>query len=81
MALVKVIASNLFGASGQKLAVGTEMTVSEKLAERWEKTGLVEVIAKQEFEVATPSGDAPAEAEAEAEAEAPRRGRKPKSKD
>lgn len=54
MALVKVISSNLFGANSQKLAVGTEITVNDEVAERWEKAGLVEFVANQEFEVATP---------------------------
>lgn len=67
MALVKVIADNLLsGASLEKLEVGKKFNVSDEVAKRWEKAGLVEIL-KTEFEVATPSTDVPEEAKAEAE--------------
>lgn len=67
MALVKVIADNLLsGASLEKLEVGKKFDVSDEVAKRWEKAGLVEIL-KTEFEVATPSTDVPEEAKAEAE--------------
>lgn len=58
MALVKVIADNLLsGASLTKLKPGDKVEVSDSVAERWVKAGLAESAGKQEFEVATPSGD------------------------
>lgn len=58
MALVKVIADNLLsGASLMKLNPGDNVEVSDSVAERWVSAGLAEVVGKQEFEVATPSGD------------------------
>lgn len=67
MALVKVIADNLLsGASLEKLEVGKKFNVSDEVAKRWAKAGLVEIL-KTEFEVATPSTDVPEEAKAEAE--------------
>ncbi|EBK5465792.1 hypothetical protein AHX64_20470 [Salmonella enterica subsp. enterica serovar Montevideo] len=58
MALVKVIADNLLsGASLTKLKPGDNVEVSDSVAERWVSAGLAEVVGKQEFEVATPSGD------------------------
>ncbi|EAB5738127.1 hypothetical protein D5O23_07455 [Salmonella enterica subsp. enterica] len=58
MALVKVIADNLLsGASLMKLKPGDNVEVSDSVAERWVSAGLAEVVGKQEFEVATPSGD------------------------
>lgn len=83
MALVKVIADNLLsGASLEKLEVGKKFNVSDEVAKRWEKAGLVEIL-KTEFEVATPSTDVPEEAKAEAEvaeveAETPRSNRNSK---
>lgn len=56
MALVKVVSNNLFsGANLQKLAVGSQVNVDNSTAEKWEKSGLVEVLEKQTFEVATPA--------------------------
>ncbi|CAH6075493.1 MULTISPECIES: hypothetical protein [Citrobacter] len=58
MALVKVVSSNLFsGANLQKLEVGMTLEVSDDVAERWESTGLVEVIdgGERHIEVAAPA--------------------------
>ncbi|TBM29762.1 hypothetical protein [Hafnia paralvei] len=64
MALVKVVSNNLFsGANLQKLAVGSQVNVDNSTAEKWEKSGLVEVLEKQTFEVATPEKDADAQPE------------------
>ncbi|MCV9377353.1 hypothetical protein [Hafnia alvei] len=64
MALVKVVSNNLFsGANLQKLAVGSQVNVDNSTAEKWGRAGLVEVIEKQTFEVATPSEDADSQTE------------------
>ncbi|AXW87818.1 hypothetical protein AU509_12105 [Lonsdalea britannica] len=56
MALVKVIANNLFaGANFQKLEVGGQVEVSDDVANRWVSAGLAERIGNVSFEVATPS--------------------------
>ncbi|WP_446470631.1 hypothetical protein [Xenorhabdus stockiae] len=55
MALVKVIAGNLFsGASLQNLAVGDVVEVDQATAQRWAQIGLVELLEDRVFEVATP---------------------------
>lgn len=64
MALVKVVSNNLFsGANLQKLAVGSQVNVDNSTAEKWEQAGLVEVLDKQTFEVATPAEGADAQTE------------------
>ncbi|WP_288656554.1 hypothetical protein [Pantoea sp. UBA6567] len=61
MALVKILASNLFaGANFQKLEVGTVYDVDGAIAEKWVKQGKAETSKekggeKLSFEVATPS--------------------------
>ncbi|ELW2864875.1 hypothetical protein QMI71_003193 [Salmonella enterica] len=63
MALVKVIADNLLsGANLRKLEVGSKVEIDSKTAQRWEKSGLVEIVSDDDrvFEVATP-GNNPAE--------------------
>jgi hypothetical protein len=56
MALVKVIASNLFaGADFKRLEVGASIEVSKETADRWIKAGLATLIDDKKFEVATPS--------------------------
>ncbi|WMV74040.1 hypothetical protein [Xenorhabdus griffiniae] len=58
MALVKVIAGNLFsGANLQKLEVGDFAEVDQLTAQRWAAIGLVELIEDRVFEVATPPQD------------------------
>lgn len=64
MALVKVVSNNLFsGANLQKLEVGSQVNVDNSTAEKWGQAGLVEVLEKQTFEVATPAKDAVAQTE------------------
>lgn len=64
MALVKVVSNNLFsGANLQKLEVGSQVNVDNSTAEKWGQAGLVEVLEKQTFEVATPAKDADAQTE------------------
>lgn len=64
MALVKVVSNNLFsGANLQKLAVGSQVNVDNSTAEKWEQAGLVEVLERQTFEVATPEKDADSQTE------------------
>ncbi|MFP1759814.1 DUF7302 family protein [Lonsdalea quercina] len=56
MALVKVIASNLFaGANFQKLEVGSQAEVTDDVADRWVAAGLAERVDAASFEVSTPS--------------------------
>ncbi|QTL40600.1 hypothetical protein ACNFJN_04660 [Xenorhabdus budapestensis] len=60
MALVKVIAGNLFsGASLQKLAVGDMVEVDQATAQRWARIGLAALIEDRVFYVATPAQDTP----------------------
>lgn len=64
MALVKVVSNNLFsGANLQKLAVGSQVNVDNSTAEKWGRAGLVEVLEKQTFEVATPAEGTDAQTE------------------
>ncbi|KLU16507.1 MULTISPECIES: hypothetical protein [Xenorhabdus] len=73
MALVKVIAGNLFsGANLQKLEVGDFAEVDQATAQRWALIGLVELIEDSVFEVATPTQDTN---EPEPEPEKPPRGK------
>lgn len=79
MALVKVVSNNLFsGANLQKLAVGSQVNVDNSTAEKWEKSGLVEVLEKQTFEVATPEKDADAQPEQPEQPEQPANPKKAK---
>ncbi|MBD2806360.1 hypothetical protein ID855_16985 [Xenorhabdus sp. ZM] len=56
MALVKVIAGNLFsGANLHKLEVGDLVEVDQATAQRWARIGLAELIEDRAFEVATPT--------------------------
>lgn len=79
MALVKVVSNNLFsGANLQKLAVGSQVNVDNSTAEKWEQAGLVEVLEKQTFEVATPVKDADAQTEQTEQTEKPANSKKAK---
>ena len=79
MALVKVVSNNLFsGANLQKLAVGSQVNVDNSTAEKWEKSGLVEVLEKQTFEVATPAEGADAQTEQTEQTEKPTNSKKAK---
>lgn len=56
MALVKVIAGNLFaGANFQKLEVGSQVEVTDEVANRWVNAGFAELVEESSFEVATPA--------------------------
>ena len=60
MALVKILASNLFaGANFQKLEVGKAYNVDDAVAEKWIKSGKAESTKEKgealQFEVSTPS--------------------------
>lgn len=79
MALVKVVSNNLFsGANLQKLAVGSQVNVDNSTAEKWEQAGLVEVLERQTFEVATPEKDADAQTEQTEQTEKPANSKKAK---
>lgn len=55
MALVKVISKNLFaGANFQRLGIGSNVEVSDEVADRWVAAGLAELMAERKMEVATP---------------------------
>lgn len=70
MALVKVLVANLFaGANFQKLEVGQSYDVDDAVAEKWISSGKAEKSTEKKgekltFEVATPSGPAPADTSA-----------------
>ncbi|SFN90094.1 hypothetical protein [Xenorhabdus japonica] len=77
MALVKVIAGNLFsGADLQKLEVGDLVEVDQETAKRWALIGLAELIKDSVLEVATPHN--PPEPEPEPEKLAKGKGKKDK---
>lgn len=70
MALVKVLAANLFaGASFQKLEAGQVYDVDDSVAEKWIATGKAEKTSEKKgekvtFEVATPSAPVSADSSA-----------------
>lgn len=79
MALVKVVSNNLFsGANLQKLAVGSQVNIDNSTAEKWGRAGLVEVLEKQTFEVATPAEGADAQTEQTEQTEKPANSKKAK---
>lgn len=55
MALVKVVSNNFFAGAGfQPVEAGSQLTMSDESAKEWEKTGLVEILASGDIEVASP---------------------------